>query len=108
MSDLLSYDAAVIWVEDNELHGTYHRSCSLGFSSLKYWLFTNCRFKSGVGDVTKRRLNFLDHCFECHWSNDCCYCGHGPYQCVCDVDDFGIVPGHHGVCVEQRGDEFPI
>ena len=108
MSDILFYDAAVCWIEDNEAHATFHRSCKLGSQSLALWRFVNCMQCQSKCDGCKCCLSFLDKCFEESRSWNCNWCGEDQHACNCEVDANGLVWDRNGVGIPFQDCDLPF
>ena len=91
MSDLKFHDAAVVWIDDNELHGTFHHSFKLGFESLSHWRDEQAGLTTPISPRRSRRLDALSDCFAegSDWACSCC--GEDQHACRCEVDANGLV-----------------
>lgn len=108
MSDLLYFDAAVIWSSGDGVKVTFHRFSSIGFSSLHYWRFSNCNcsLRSDSGFV--RRLSCVEKCFLPNDEQDCGYWSFGSGSCKCVVRRNGLFYGEHGVCSRHDDRDLPF
>lgn len=90
MADLKPHDAAVIWMEDNDLHGTFHFSYRLGYSSLSQWRSERPHEEVIPDGAHRGRLMVLLKAFEGQCLNECLWCGRDEHNCLCDYLGDGI------------------
>ena len=108
MSDLRFHDAAVIWIDDNELHGTFHHSCWQGYESLTSWMMQQPPRSPVCGNVLSKRLDIWqkvfheDHAWVCDW------CREDQHFCECEVDANGLVWTKHGVGIPFEDWDMPF
>ena len=93
MSDLKFHDAAVIWLDNHELHGTFHHSYKLGFNSLSHWRSGQAGLTSPVIQDEAKRLSIWQKCFAEDPCWVCGYCNQDQFACACESDFNSLVLG---------------
>ena len=108
MSDLRNHDAAVVWIEDGDLHGTFHHTHVAGCRSLALWRFLSCQHESHLEHECSSCMVWLNHCFHDDDAWKCQWCHKDQHICLCEVDASGLVWTEHGVGIPKEDFDLPF
>ena len=108
MSDLRNHDAAVVWIENGDLHGTFHHTHVAGCRSLALWRFLSCQHKSHLEHECSRCMTWLNQILQVDDTWDCQWCGKDQHACDCEADRDGLLLAKNDHVESQRLKNLPF